>query len=569
MKTMYQYRYCPLYLLKKKNKVKSIISIVLMFAFLNLTMSCSYYNVKQVPNTKETIVQNVNQFNDVYRYVIIHRSGTSWHLNNVKLNEENQSISGTVQLLNPLHEESKLRDTKVTHRYNSNSDSPLNEVHFYLDDKIELDVGKRITIPFENIISISVNEKNKAKGTSMTILAVVGCTVGLIGLIAALVALLKSSCPFVYVDTGNGFAFVGELYPGVIFSNMQRDDYIPLPGIKVSDNECRLKITNELLEIQYTDLAQLIVVDHPEDIEVLLDKNGNLHSFSSIQTPLNVIMDDCTSNIEPGISKDNYCYTFNTDMGNQNSTRDIVFEFDKPEDATIGKLYLTAKNSLWLDYVYGKFNEQFGNYYSKFQKDQEKTSKEQKLKWLNEQHIPLSIYMNTGKEWELIDKINTVGPLAMRNIVVSVNLKNDFDDKIQIKLETGFMFWEVDYIGMDYSNNTDLKITYIEPTLALDENNKEVTSLLMRTDQQYLVQPNVGDNVTITYRSEGLDDKLHQSFFLKNRGYYTYIRDYKGIPDFDYLKTFKESSSFTRFSEEVYHIVLDAYSNEDLSMSHE
>jgi hypothetical protein len=544
-------------------------SFVLMIALLNLFTSCSYYNVKQVSNTKEIITNNVNQSNQPFRYVIVHQYSNSWHLYDIKLNEKDQSISGMIQPLNFLHLNSRMRDTKSSHRYRPRKESPLDEVHFYLDNEIDLAVGKKVIIPFSKIKSISVNEKNIAKSTSNTILAVVGFTIGTLALLVIIVALTKSSCPFVYVDNGNGFDFVGELYPGVLSSNMQRDDFIPLPGMEVNDNKCKVKITNELLEIQYTDLAQLIVVDHPTDSKVLLDRFGNVHTISNAQIPKKVWLDDNTSDLGPAGAKDNFCYTFSTDIKNQNSARSIVFEFDKPPEVSSGKLFLTAKNSLWLDYVYGKFNEQFGSYFSKFQKSQETTSRDQKLEWLNEQQIPLSVYLKTEKGWELVDKINTVGPLAMRDLIVPISLKDSFGDQVQIKLETGFMFWEVDYIGMDFTENEPLNISYLEPAMAVDENSNDVTQLLKETDERYLVQSEVGNAVEIIYKLDTIDSTMNQSFFLKNRGYYTYIRDYKGIPDLDYLKTFRKSGSFTRFSEEVYHYVLEAFSEGDTALSHE
>ena len=267
--------------------------------------------------------------------------------------------------------------------------------------------------------------------------------------------------------------------------------------------------------------------------------------------------------------QDNISYTFNTDIEDQNSVRSIVFEFEKPSDINNGKLYLTAKNSFWLDYMYGKFNEQFGSYYSKFQKDQESVSKENKLKWMNEQNIPLTIYVKSSNSWNMVEKVNTVGPMAYRNLVVPIDLSKVTSDKLQIKLETGFMFWEVDYVGMDYSENISLNVSYLDPTMAIDENNNDVTSLLTKTDQKYLVQPEVGNEVIITYRFDAIDSSANQSVFLKNRGYYTYIRDYDGIPDFDYLRSFKEAGAFTKFSEEVYYMFIDSPFNDEISLNNE
>jgi hypothetical protein len=331
---------------------------------------------------------------------------------------------------------------------------------------------------------------------------------------------------------------------------------LPLPNFKAFNNEYILKISNELLEIQHTDLAQLLLVDHDENVEILLDKSGNLHSFSSISSPRNVLVDGIKDDINPSLVKDNNNYLFNTDILNSKSTRELILEFDKPENKLTAKLYLTAKNSMWLDYVYGKFNEQFGDYYPKFQKDQQKAPAENGLNWMIDQHIPLSVYIKTTTGWELVEYINPVGPMATRDLVIPIDLANHSEDKLIVKLESGFMFWEVDYVGIDYTKNLPLKITTILPSSAIDENNNDVTVLLEKTDKKYFVQPEIGNEVLITYKTENTKTDQKQSVFLKNRGYYNYIRDYDGIPDFVKLQSFKEKNAFTDFSREQYEIIV-------------
>ena len=203
--------------------------------------------------------------------------------------------------------------------------------------------------------------------------------------------------------------------------------------------------------------------------------------------------------------------------------------YDKPEENNDAKLYLTAKNSVWLDYIYGKFNEQFGTYYKTFQKNQQKIQSDSIRKWSNNQNIPLSVYIKANNEWQLVERINTVGPMAMRDIVVPLKLNQVIGDKLQVKLETGFMFWEVDYVGVDFTKNVELQTEYIDPSEAIDQHGKDVTKLLAEADQNYFVQPEIGDEVVVHFPIKESNNGLNQSFFLKNRGYYNYIRDYKGI----------------------------------------
>ncbi|WNH10307.1 hypothetical protein [Thalassobellus suaedae] len=424
-----------------------------------------------------------------------------------------------------------------------------------------INYDEQITIPFSAINSISVNDKNTGRSIAYAALG----TIGVIAVIGIIYALTKSSCPFIYIQNGEEFIFTGELYPGVLTANQQRDDYLLLPNIADVNNVYSIKITNELKEIQYTDFVQLLEVNHPEHVKVLLDKNGNPHTFSNIMSPVNVLVDNLKTDGSPALVKDNTSYLFDSKMNTSSSTRNIELKFNKPIDSETAKLYLTVKNSMWLDYAFGKFNEQFGTYYNQFQKNQQETTKEKSTLWMNAQNIPLSVYLKTNTGWEFVDRVNTVVPMASRDIAVPIDLKNVTGNDVVVKLETGFMFWEVDYAGIDFTENLPLDVNYINPDEAIDGNHANVTELLSASDQNYFVQPNIGDEVVVHFKINEPKADLNRTFFLKNRGYYNYIRNYDGEPNFQKLKLFKEAGAFTDFSKYEYEALMDYENQFDLA----
>lgn len=531
----------------------------LAVSFLNLIISCSYYNVKDVTTSSETMSSQIDEFNKAQKYAVIHSGQNTWHLNNLVLNEDNKTISGTAQIVDKNHVPLKPRDSKRVHRYNSQK-KPLNEVHFYIKSNNLPDYGSQITIPFSEIVSISINDKNTGRSIAN---ATVG-TIGVIVVIFIIILATKSSCPFIYVKNGEEFVFTGELYPGILTANQQLDDYLLLPNLNEVNNEASIKITNELKEIQYTDFVQLLEIDHPYNVKVLLDKNGNPQTFSNIIPPNNVLVDNLNIDNSPALIKDDNSYLFNSEINSSSSTRNIEIEFNKPQNTENAKLFLTVKNSMWLDYVFGKLNQQFGTYYPQFQKDQQAVSLEKSTKWMQEQNIPLSVYLKTATGWELVDRINTVGPMASRDIAVPIDISKVAGNKVIIKLETGFMFWEVDYAGIDYTENKALDIKYINPYEALDGNGENVTKLLSATDQNYFVQPNIGDEVVVNFKMSEPNLDLKRTCFLKNRGYYNYIRNYEGKPDFQKLKLFRAAGAFTDFSKFEYEALMDYESQFDL-----
>ena len=526
---------------------RSLSAILILLIIIGAVYGCSYYKVKKSDLNDPPATERIQELSPEKRYVIIHSGNQMIHLSRVRLDEDKKELSGVLMQLGAEHNYIKPRDKK-TYRYKRSEKDPLNEVHFYTSEIVDLNPGEEVVIPFSILDSVSVNTPNAGR----SIINVAATTVAVFAVAVVVVALTKSSCPFVYIKDGEEFVFTGELYPGAITPNIQRDDYIPLAGFKPAGDEYILKITNELHEVQHTDLTKLIVVEHPEEVKVLLDQQGKVHSFSNIRSPKKAFSDDPSGALHNILKQDHKSFLFNSEAQAEDRPQNLILEFSKPAGKDKAKLFLTAKNSFWLDYAFGKFNEKFGSYYATFQKQQLETPAEESIQWAIDQHIPLSIYLMTRKGWELVERLNSVGPLAYRDIVVPIELKDVSSDKVVLKLETGFMFWEIDHAGMDFSENADVQITELAPTFAVDEKGQNVTDLLARSDARYLTQPEIGNETVVTFRDLSEVKDVQKTIFLKNRGYYTYIRNYKGIPNFVELRSFKKKGSFTRFAKEKY-----------------
>lgn len=531
----------------KRRRFQSIILLVLFLGFCG----CSYYKVNK-SELQEPAGPQIEKLDPEDRYVILHSGSQMVHLNKVTVDDDKKELKGVLANLGADHRFERPVNKK-SYRYRPTKENPLNEVHFYTSENLNFRVGEEVSIPFSMLDSISVNKPNAGR----SIVNAAGSAVAVFAVAIVVVALTKSSCPFIYVKDGNEFVFQGELYPGAINPNIQRDDYIPLPQFVPSGDDYLIKVTNELLEIQYTDLLQLIVLEHPEDVKVLLDQKGNVHSFMKIEAPKKAVSDRFSGLIPELLQQDGKSFLFDSAIETANGSRSVTLEFTKPSEAKQAKLFLTAKNSYWLDYTFGKFNEQFGIYYNTFQKQQLKTPGEESAQWTVDQNIPLSVYMKTKGEWKLVEQIQTVGPLAFRDLVVPLDLGDIREEKVVVKLETGFMFWEIDRAGMDFSENIQMTEVVLEPSFAIDEKGEDVTELLRRTDHQYLIQPEVGNEVIVSFKYKPENHTGSATAFLKNRGYYTYIRDYKGLPKFAELQKFKESGRFSRFSEEQYRKFLE------------
>ncbi len=533
------------------------ISLMLMLVYLQFIIGCSYY---KVTNT-ESIAPVAADIQNNTRYFIVHQGSNAWHFNNIALDNEKEELTGTLEALPQNHQYYLTTKPVGPNRIMKSSaagtdqkvarNNPTYEVHFYITEYME-NQNAQITIPLASVTKVEIYDKDASANSASAVFTTLGIAAGVLVIIGVIVALTKSSCPFVYTHDGSSYHFAGEMYGGAIYSSLERHDFMPLPGFKPSNGAYQLQISNKLLERQYTDLAELMVVEHPDSTTVLLDKHGKLQTLLHPEAPVKVLSGknvDHTKSIE---AIDNNAYLFDDENTAGGELSSLTLAFRKPPDAKTGKLVVNVKNSYWLDYVYGKFNALFGTYFNTFSEAQKNVPAQKINQWALDQAIPLSVYIATEEGWEFVDYFQVTGPLASRQMVMTLDLSKVHTDNVRIKMECGFMFWELDYAAIDFSDDIPVSISHLSATSAIDEKGMDVSTQLASADNAYLVQPVVGNEVTITYTACEPQKKNLQSVFLHSKGYYEYIRDYKNIPDLIALSSFKKKGSFAKFSRKKY-----------------
>ena len=526
--------------------------LILLFVFLIFVVGCSYYKV----TTSQANASVIEQIQMNEKYIIVHQGSNAWHLKGFSLNDEQKEISGFVEALPEDHQNYLTTNPHSTNRYKPREEDPTIEVHIYISEYVE-GAPSQIKIALSSVSKIEIYDKAIGATTVSHVFATLAGVVGAIAIIGVIVLLTKSSCPFVYIRDGNSYHFIGELYGGAIYSSLERDDYMPIPDFNFINGDYQLKISNELLERAYTNLAELIVIEHQDNSNVIIDKTGNIQTIQKPESCSKAISDENIDYTKSILLKDSISFLFNDDNNKNKELSNLTLTFKKPLNSKNGKLILNAKNSFWLDYIYGKLNEQFGTYYNEFVEKHKKDPATKKIQWSLDQGIPLSVYVETEAGWEFIDYFNAIGPLATRDIIMPVDLSRVKTGEVRIKLECGFMFWEIDYAAMDFSENIPMSVTHLAPVSSIDEDGNEVSSLIASTDNKYLIQPEVGNEVIIKYVAPTAKNNNVQSFFLHSRGYYEYIRDYKGKPNLIYLSSFRNKGAFTRFSKQHYYEFVD------------
>ncbi len=548
-----------------ERRLLKTISFITLIAFLNCTMGCGYFY--KVQTEKEISKQKITEINKPEKFIILQDGINAWHFDNLKFTGD--MLTGSLDYYLGYHfNYLSPKKPEGANRYKKKSEPDvINEVHIYTTDTIPID-SKTASIPITSIQKIEIYNYDKKATTRSWVLgslAIVGA--GVIGSAIVLVVVAassfgsgtkkssssSSSCPFVYVFDGNEYNFIGEAYAGATLPSLERDDYMPLPGIESDKGQYRIKMANELMEKQYTNLAELMVVNHQDNVSILPDKSGKIHSLQDLQSPLSAY-DGNLDYLEQVKNKDNCVYLFNGDNEN-NDLSSLVLTFKKPHTSQVlkeAKLVINASNSLWVDYLFEKYSSLFGKHYNDFMEKQERAPSEKINQWILDQGLPLSVYYQTENGWEFVDYFNATGPLGSRDMLLPIDISKSDAEEIKIKLECGFNFWELDYAAIDFSDDIQFEVNYIQSTDAIDDKGNDVSEQIRKDDEIYVSQTKIGEELSLVYEAIPIPEKMKQSVFLHTKGYYTKIRDYQEKRQLLVLRKFKKPETFSAFSKEHY-----------------
>ncbi|MDP4224338.1 MAG: hypothetical protein Q8868_13610 [Bacteroidota bacterium] len=528
--------------------VSGPVSLIVLFSFLLMTSGCTYFRVNKSP---EPPANTITKMQDKNKFMILHLNDKAWQINDIIVAED--TITGKLSKLIG-HDRYLTAKPDRPNRYKSRGEYSesylLNEVHIYTTGFSETGDNK-VAIPVKSIERIEVYDSATGANIATFVLGTAAVAATAFGILLIIIALTKSSCPFVYTNDGSGFLFTGEIFSGATQPGLQRDDYMLLPRIGLADGTYKIRLTNEVNEVQSIDYAGIIVADHSVNTSVLIDKYGKIHSVQRLSLPL-------TARNGTGIdisnvlkSKDSLNYSGDMSIKKGNGIETIYLTFLKPQKAESAKLVIRAKNTFWLDILFTKFHKLFGSRYKDFTAKQESASPDKLKKFLLDQNIPLSVYIKKDSRWQLCDYFNIAGPMALRDDILPIDLSSINSDTVEIKLETGFLFWELDYAGMDFSNDEEVVTYSLRPDQAVSGSGDDVSNLLASRDKNYLVLKEVGDEVSLVF-NEPSQQNAERSIFLHTSGYYKIVRDLNGPADKKALKTFMKPNRFPEFSREIY-----------------
>lgn len=505
---------------------------------------------------KASIVDSLNKQG---RYFILRSGSQAYYIDDIVLSDDRKIMQCTLDTLPNIHQLylTRGRRGKMQYKVRDPVDmNVLNEVHFYIAPDNSLTAGA-YTLQLDQVQKIEVIEKDRKRTTASYILGGLAIGVGATAAIGIIAAASYTppptqtppnlACsPRVYTVDNNKSELSGTMCSGAIYASLKRTDYLPVNIMNANSGKLNLILRGEKNEELMMKDFRLIQVTHNADQKILIDKNGLALAYEHPVTPEHAFIGAGKDVVNDISAADEKYYSFTNEGGNGSSN--VVLDFKKPLGVSSGRLIIRGKNSQWAYYVFNEFKKLYGRYYHSLIQKKDNENPAKVLQCEIDQSLPLLVSVKDGKDWKLVDYFFTPGNAAARDMIMQLNL-DDFknEDHIQIKLQTAYMFWDVDYTAVDFSNNKAMSVSHIMPSQFYKSGNISQPSQFSKYDTSYM-HINGNEQLNLAFNVNDNANEKSNAYFLAGNGYYHDNTVFKDKPKLTELRKCSGEGGFDRFS---------------------
>jgi hypothetical protein len=498
--------------------------------------SCKFYKTVPLDNTAANITNNINN----NKTFIIHSNDFSKDYMLVSPRFENEILSGTI--INLPEGRSPDLTKEAFPRRNAKTYNPKNVVHIQTVFA-SIALGES-TMKLSEIQSLSYNEVARGRSTLATAGVVTGATVVGLGTFLA----IACNCPEVSSFNAVAETKHGNLFPGSVLNSLERDDYVLLEKAELGENnELNLRIANVTAETQYLNQLEILEVEHTGFEYVALTDKNDLVAYNKAIPPINAIENESKNVSDLFLEKDGESYQF--DNIEAEKLNEVVLKFDKSTLSDNPALVIYGQQSKWLDTVAMVMLSQAGNYQEKWTNNNDTRLSAEKWKNENKKRgLSLNVYFKKENKWKYVGTYHDVGTSHKRTILMPLDLSGLNGDMVEIKLESAFKIWEIDYAGLTDNWSTELKTTALKLNHATNENGENITAAIASTDEEEVVQNQDGFveiNATTSNTKES-------TLVLHGFGYYHKHSDFDNNINWLFFAKFKQKMGLHDVSKALY-----------------
>jgi hypothetical protein len=147
-----------------------------------------------------------------------------------------------------------------------------------------------------------------------------------------------------------------------------------------------------------------------------------------------------------------------------------------------------------------------------------------------------------------------ISEVNYNELVVAIPAEYLTDESVEFRLSSGYKFWEIDALQMDFSAPETVTVERRTPTSAMG--NEDFTAALSLDDDQYMEHKMTGDSALVVFDNLPVSSQK-RSLFLHSKGYYLSKDTYEGKTNWAAMLALREKGGLSAFSKELF----EAYMN--------
>ena len=174
-------------------------SLITMYMLMLTCLSCeNYYQISKSPqNTAkpDTVIPNNSQ-----RYFILRNGDSAYHMSNIVISDDKQSLTCTLDRLTSDHKLHLTRGRNGNMRYlKKTADiNVLNEAHVYIQYDSTAIAGNNYMLTFDKIRKIDVLEKDEGRTSKSYVLGGIGIALGVVATFVVTVGVIYALNPWTF-----------------------------------------------------------------------------------------------------------------------------------------------------------------------------------------------------------------------------------------------------------------------------------------------------------------------------------------------------------------------------------
>jgi hypothetical protein len=344
-------------------------------------------------------------------------------------------------------------------------------------------------------------------------------TLGAIAWIVAVVWLATSvkmgSCPHLYAFDGSKYELDADLASGALYKGAEREDTDRLESLRAVDGEYRVRLQNDLEEVDNIDSLALLVADAPADAEVLPTASGELVAVSGTGAP---VRGPEAAAPTPSLTSSSIR------RADPRDSRRFEFARPGPTKSTRAVLVLRARNTKFAEQAFVEYMATMGQGVRPMLEiaGESKDGCECFHRYLDAEierlGLPLWVSVSSGGVAFSRHTVAPIGPAILRTQALPIDVPPG-EGPIVVTIEATPNFWEIDKVELAFEASASLDVRVLRPRSAVGTAGEDLLDLVSETDgRRLVVRPH--EHVDLRFDAPPALPGRTRTVVARLRGYY-------------------------------------------------